>query len=78
MLSSDTCEQCGKYSETTSHILLHCDKSSSVWVACGLVMEKDCSLVDLLWKVSKDLGPANVNLNTSWQSLGIYGMTEMG
>ena len=28
VLSSDTCEQCGKCSETTSHILLHCDKSS--------------------------------------------------
>ena len=62
VLNSDTCEQCGKCSETTSHILLHCDKSSSVWVACGLVMEKDCSFVDLLWKVSKDLGLANVNL----------------
>ena len=62
VLSSDTCEQCGKCSETTSHILLHCDKSSSVWVACGLVMERDCSFVDLLWKVRKDLGPADVNL----------------
>ena len=62
MLSSDTCEQCGKCSETTSHILLHYDKSSSVWVACGLVMEKDYSFVVMLWKVSKDLGLADVNL----------------
>ena len=62
VLSFDTCEQCGKCSETTSHILLHCDKSSLFWVACGLVMEKDSSFMDMLWKVSKDLGLADVNL----------------
>ena len=62
MINSDTCEQCDRCSETTSHVLLHCDFSSVVWEACGLVVYKDSLFVDCLWKPCDELGPANVNL----------------
>ena len=61
MINSDTCEQCDKCSETTDHVLLHCDFSSAVWAACGLVVDGDRAFVDLLWKLRNVLGPAGAN-----------------
>ena len=62
MINSDTYEQCDRCSETTSHILLHCDFSSAVWKACGLVVDRDSLFVDYLWKLCEESGPTNVNL----------------
>ena len=61
VVNSDTCEQCDKCSETIDHVLLHCDFSSAVWVACGLVVDRDRAFVDLLWKLRNDTGQAGVN-----------------
>nr|POF08539.1 hypothetical protein CFP56_34615 [Quercus suber] len=54
-------EQMWKQSETTNHVLLHCDFSLAVWAACGLVVDRGCAFVDLLWKLRNDSGPAGVN-----------------
>ena len=62
MINSDTCEQCDRCSETTSHVLLHSDFSSAVWEACGLVVYRDSLFVDCLWKLCDESGPTGVNL----------------
>ena len=62
VINSDTYEQCDRCSETTSHILLHCDFSSAVWEACGLVVDRDSLFMDYLWKRCDELGLADVNL----------------
>ncbi|KAL4627066.1 hypothetical protein ACB092_05G140400 [Castanea dentata] len=62
VINSDTCEQCDRCSETTSHVLLHCDFSSAVWKACGLVVDRDSLFVDCLWKMCDESELADVNL----------------
>ena len=62
MINSNTCEQCDRFSETTSHVLLHCDFSLAIWEACGLVVYRDSLFVDCLWKLCDESGPTDVNL----------------
>ena len=62
MINSEVCELCDKSCEITSHVLLHCEFSLSVWETCGLVIYRECNFDDMFWKLNNDSGPSVVDL----------------
>ena len=46
----------------TSHVLLHCDFSLSVWEASVLVIDRECTFEDMFWKLSNGSGPSTMDL----------------
>ena len=62
VINNEVCELCDKSCETTTRILLHCDFATSVWEACGLVIDREYTFEDMFWKLSNDSGPSVMDL----------------
>ena len=62
VLNSDAYDQCGQSSETTSHVLLYCDFSRSVWESCNLLVDCHYTFANVVWKLSCDVGSSTISL----------------
>ena len=57
VISSEVCEHCDQGRETLSHVLLHFAFAQSVWEACSLVVDRNCTFEDMIWKCRNGSGP---------------------
>ena len=58
VISSKVVEHCDQGRETTSHVLLHCAFAQLVWEACSLVVDRNCTFEDMIWKCRNGSDPA--------------------